>query len=129
MLKTMLLNKDNVIIDIVENCKPVKKNLNGLTVLCDEREAQGYIGSDETIYAKVGSQFISAYTDILSTVMIDEDEIPNEVEPLKYIYVQGKFEKNENPYPLNNMSLTIDTAKNSADIEYIAIMSEIDLEV
>ena len=126
-MKTMLLNRDNVIIDIVDDCKPVKKNINGLTVLCSIEEAQGYIGSDETIYAKEGSQFIPSYTDILSVVMIDV--IPDYVEPLKYTYKQGEFEENTNPYPLNNLSLTIDTAKNAADIEYIAIMSEIDLEV
>lgn len=128
MLKTMMLNKENVIIDIVDECKPVKKNIHGLTILCGMEDAQGYIGSDnETIYAREGSQFIPSYTDILLTVMIDEEMIPEYVEPLKYTYVQGEFSENENPYPLDNMSLTVDTAKNAADIEYIAIMSDIDL--
>ena len=45
----LYLNRDGVIIDIVEEHKPVKKNRNGITVFCGNDDAEGYIGSDDQI--------------------------------------------------------------------------------
>ena len=57
-MKHLLLNKDNVIIDVVDDVKYVKKNENNLVVLCHQHDAQGYIASNnESIHAKFGTQF------------------------------------------------------------------------
>lgn len=125
----MYLTASGVIVDIVDTVKPVRKNEHELTVLCKEEVAQGYIGSDnETIYAKAGKQLIPAYTDIQSVVSIDEGNIPEEVKPLAWAYKEGKFVENEDGYPLDNKTLTAGVAKTMADVEYIAMMTDIDLE-
>lgn len=125
----LLLNKDNVIIDIVENLRYVRKNKNGYTVLCHEDEdPQGLIGSDDTtIYALAGTQLQTAYTDIVRSVM--PAELAEETEPLKYKWNDetGDVEPNEDAYPLDNTFLTKQAGQNAADIEYIAMVSDIDL--
>lgn len=108
-MKHLLLNKDNVIIDIVDSVKPVKKNKNGVTVLCGNDEAQGYVASDnDTIIAKFGSQFQPTYYDIFKIYAVDE--VPEMVVRLmfKYEEVDGKMEfvMNNNPYPDTNLKLT-----------------------
>ena len=114
-MKHLLLNKDNVIIDIVDTVKPVMKNKNGITVLCKADEAQGYIGSDnDTIYAKIGSQFQPTYYDIAKAVSVGE--IPALVVPLMFKYgfenaeaTEMTFYMNEDPYPETNTNLTART--------------------
>lgn len=114
-MKFLLLNKDNVIIDIVDTVKPVMKNRNGITVLCKADEAQGYIGSDDnTIYAKFGSQFQPTYYDIANSYAVDE--VPKLVVPLMFKYglenegdTELTFFLNEDPYPETNTNLTART--------------------
>ena len=73
----IMLNKSDVIIDIVETVKPVKINKNGITILCGADEAQGYIGSDnETIYSRMGYQFNPTFYDIAKMYMVD---VPKEL--------------------------------------------------
>ena len=50
----LYLNINNIIIDIVEDCKPVMKNSNGIIIPCYVDKAQGYMGNNEQIYAKIG---------------------------------------------------------------------------
>lgn len=110
-----MLNKDNVIIDIVDEAIPVMKNKNGITVLCDDDEAQGYIGSDNaTIYAKFGLQFQPTYYDIAKLYAVDE--VPKLVVPLMFKYgyetedaTEFTFFMNEDKYPETNTNLTTKT--------------------
>ena len=119
----LYLNKDGVIIDIVENVKPVKQNSMGMTILCNAPDAQGYIGSDnETIYARIGTQLISAYTDIANIVEYD-----GEAERLIEKYIDGEIVANEDPIQLGNLALTEAAEKNSADLEYVAMMTDVDI--
>lgn len=124
----LLLNKSNVIIDIVENVRYVYKNSNGLTILCFEDKAEGYIGSDnDTIYAKIGMQFQPSFTDIASTAFVDK--IPDGVIARSWKYVDNKFVKNEDIHPLEYNSerqaiLTNDTS----NITYLAMMANISLQ-
>lgn len=124
----LLLNKSNVIIDIVENVRCVYKNSNGLTILCFEDKAEGYIGSDnDTIYAKIGMQFQPSFTDIASTAFVDK--IPDGVIARSWKYVDNKFVKNEDIHPIEYNSerqaiLTNDTS----NITYLAMMANISLQ-
>lgn len=124
MDKIVMLNKDNAVIDVVENVKPVCKSRSGITILCNNDEAQGYIGSDEeTIYAKYGMQFQPTYYDIAKMYTVNEDDIPSIVKPLVYKYDPEKgFFLNEDNYPDTNKGLTTKTN----DLENIVLeMSEI----
>lgn len=107
MNKIVMVNKDGAVVDIVDEVKPVRKGGNGVTILCDASQAQGYIGSDnETIYAKIGSQFQPSYYDIAGLYMVDGD-IPKIVKPLVYKYSpENGFYINEDSYPDTNVGLT-----------------------
>lgn len=126
--KYLYLNKDNVIIDIVDMPKYVRRNKNDLTILCDSGQAQGLIGADnETIYAKMGAQLIPSYSDIAMVVPVVYDETEEEIVPLKYRYEEGKIMKNTDAYPETNLELTTKSEKNAADIEYLAMMTDVEL--
>lgn len=114
MNKVVMLNKDNVIVDIVETVKPVKKSRAGVTILCAPEEAEGYVGSDnDTVYAKMGTQFQPTYYDIASLIMVED--IPATVEPLAYKYnAEDGFFANEDPYPDTNLGLTKKVAEKAA---------------
>ena len=124
----LLLNKSNVIIDIVDNIRYVYKNTHGLTILCYEDKAEGNIGSDnETTYATMGMQFQPSFTDIASVASVDK--IPDGVIPRSYKYIDNKFVKNEDIHPLEYNSerqaiLTNDTS----NITYLAMMANINLQ-
>lgn len=126
-MKHLLLNKDNVVIDVVENVKYVKKNGNNLVILCHQHDAQGYIASDnENIYAKLGTQFKPDYTDIAAEATV-EDDIAEAIIPRKFKYINGEVVENEDPYPEDNLGLTNATAQNEANIEYIAMMTGVEV--
>lgn len=113
--------------DIVDSVKPVRKNENDIVILCNYEECQGYIGSDnETVFARLGKQLQPQFTDVALVVMASE-EIPEEVEPLTYKFIDGEFVENEDDYPLDNTALTREAAKISADVEYIAVMVDVEL--
>lgn len=118
MSKIVMINKDGAVIDIVDEVKPVRKGGNGVTILCDASQAQGYIGSDnETIYAKIGTQFQPSYYDIAGLYMV-EDDIPKVVKPLVYKYnPENGFYINEDSYPDTNTALT----KKTTDLEDIVL--------
>lgn len=125
MNKYLYLNKDNVIIDIVDLPKYVRRNSNNLTILCSPGQAQGLVGSDnETVYAMIGTQFIPSYSDIAGVVPA---EISGEIVPLKYKYEDGRIVKNTDAYPETNIELTAKTDKNASDIDYIAMMTDVEL--
>lgn len=122
MSKYVMLNKDNVVVDIVDVVKPVRKAPNGVTILCPADICEGYLGSsDDTIYSKIGMQFQPSFYDIASIYAVEE--VPNMVEPLVYKYtVDDGFFLNDTNYPDTNLGLT----KKSKDLEDIVLeMSEI----
>lgn len=126
MGKFLLLNKDDVIIDIVDQVRYVKVNENQLTVLCHQHDAQGYIGSDNvTIYAKRGTQFKPSYDDIAKESAVEE--LPDGVVPLlyKYDFETSKIVPNQDPYPEDNTTLTLATAQNAANLAYVAMMTDV----
>lgn len=125
MNKYLYLNINNVIIDIVDIPKYVRRNSNNLTILCSADQAQGFIGSDnETVYAKIGVQLIPSYSDIALVVSADVSE---DVIPLKCKYEDGKIVKNTDAYPETNIALTTKTEKNASDIDYLAMMTDVQL--
>lgn len=111
----ILTNKDDVIIAICEVLKPCRQH-KGQTILCKDAEAQGYVSADgESVYAKMGEQFQPSFDDIANVYATDD--IPEEVEPLKYLYDGEAFIINEEPYPESNVKLTAETKVNSEDVD------------
>ena len=120
----LYLNINNIIIDIVDDVKPVWKNPNGYIILCTVDKAQGYMGNNEKIYAKVGQNFVQQFEDIMSVISVDE--IPQYVRPRVFKYENGEFSEAEN-YELPNNELTNSTLQQRADIDYIAMETGVDL--
>lgn len=120
----LYLNINNIIIDIVEDCKPVMKNSNGIIIPCYVDKAQGYMGNNEQIYAKIGVNFIPSFTDIKEFVNVEE--VPSYVVPRVFKYENGEFSEAEN-YELPNNELTNSTLQQRADIDYIAMETGVDL--
>ena len=120
----LYLNINNIIIDIVDDVKPVWKNPNGYIVSCYHDKAQGYMGNNEKIYAKVGQNFVQQFEDIMSVVGVEE--VPQYVRPRVFKYENGEFSEAEN-YELPNNELTNSTLQQRADIDYIAMETGVDL--
>lgn len=120
----LYLNIDNIIIDIVDDIKPVLKNKNGIIIPCYPDKAQGYMGTNEKIYAKVGFNFIPQFDDIMSYVGVDE--IPDYVVPRLWKYENGEFTMAEN-YELSTAQLTDSTEQQRADIDFIAMETGVEL--
>ena len=99
----LYLNIDNIIIDIVDDVKPIYRNKNNIIVLCYLDKAQGFLGSNNEIYAKMGINFIPSYTDVKEFVFVEN--IPDYVIPRMYKYENGQFTKAEH-YELSNAQLT-----------------------
>lgn len=120
----LYLNINNIIIDIVDDVKPVMKNKNNIIISCYPDKAQGYMGNNEKIYAKVGQNFVQQFEDIMSVVGVDE--VPQYVRPRVFKYEDGEFSEAEN-YELPNNELTNSTLQQRADIDYIAMETGVDL--
>lgn len=120
----LYLNKDNVIVDIVETVKPVRK-ANGLTVLCGQDRAEGYLGANEEVYAKMGTQLIDQYSDVAQ--IVEEVEVPEGVTKRTHKYIEGEFVENADPFPLENLALTEAAAQTAANLEYVAMMTGVDI--
>lgn len=118
----LYLNINNIIIDIVEDCKPIMKNSNGYIIPCYVDKAQGYMGNNEKIYAKVGQNFVQQFEDIMSVVGVDE--VPQYVRPRVFKYENGEFSEAEN-YELSSQELTSESVQQRADIDYIMIMEDL----
>lgn len=118
----LYLNINNVIIDIVDDVKPVMKNTNGYIIPCFVDKAQGYMGTNEKIYNKVGQSLATHFEDIMSTVAVDE--VPENVVPRMFKYVDGEFVRAED-YELSAEQLTNESVQQRADIDYIMIMEDL----
>lgn len=111
----MLLNVSNVIIDIVDNVRYVKKNSNGISQLCYPYEAEGIIASDNnSVYLMSGKQITPSFYDVYSSIQVDS--IDSGVTALKYKYVDGKFVANTDSYPDTNLNLTKTTKETSESV-------------
>lgn len=120
----LYLNISNIIIDIVEDCKPVMKNSNGIIIPCYVDKAQGYMGTNEQIYAKIGVNFIPSFTDIKEFVNVEE--VPDYVVPRVFKYENGEFVEAES-YELSGSELTNSSLQQRADIDYIAMETGVDI--
>lgn len=118
----LYLNINNIIIDIVEDCKPVMKNKNGIIIPCYIDKAQGFMGNNEKIYAKVGQNFVQQFKDIMQVVAVEE--IPENVRPRVFKYQDGEFLEAED-YELDGVELTNSSIQQRADIDYIMIMEDL----
>jgi len=118
----LYLNINNIIIDIVDDVKPVLKNSNGIIIPCYVDKAQGYMGNNEKIFAKVGYNFVQQFEDIMSVVGVEE--IPENVVPRVFKYVDGEFVRAEE-YELSAEQLTNESVQQKADIDYIMIMEDL----
>jgi len=120
----LYLNINNIIIDIVDDVKPVMKNSNGIIIPCYVDKAQGYMGNNEKIYAKVGQNFVQQFEDIMSVVGVEE--VPQYVRPRVFKYENGEFIEAQD-YELSVDELTNSTLQQRADIDYIAMETGVDL--
>ena len=120
----LYLNINNIIIDIVDDVKPVLKNSNGIIIPCYIDKAQGFMGNNEKIYAKVGVNFVQQFEDIMSVVGVEE--VPSYVVPRVFKYENGEFVEAED-YQLSADELTSSTLQQRADIDYIAMETGVDL--
>ena len=118
----LYLNINNIIIDIVEDCKPVMKNSNGIIIPCYVDKAQGYMGTNERIYPKIGINFIPSFEDIKEYVAVEE--VPEGVVPRAFKYEDGEFVQAED-YELTGLELTNSSIQQRADIDYIMIMEDL----
>jgi hypothetical protein len=122
----LYLNINNVIIDVVDVIRPVMKNCNGIVVECCPDEAQGYMGTNEKIYAKVGYNFVNQFEDISNIQCVDI--IPSYVIPRVFKYENEEFVEADK-YELPAEELTNDAIQQRADIDYIAMEMGVDLDV
>ena len=120
----LYLNINNIIIDIVEDCKPVMKNSNGIIIPCYVDKAQGYMGTNEQIYAKIGVNFIPSFTDIKEFVNVEE--VPDYVVPRVFKYETGEFAEAES-YELSGSELTNSSLQQRADLDYLAMETGVEL--
>ena len=120
----LYLNINNIIIDIVDDVKPVMKNSNGIIIPCYVDKAQGYMGTNEQIYAKIGVNFIPSFTDIKEFVNVEE--VPSYVVPRVFKYENGEFVEAES-YELSGSELTNSSLQQRADIDYIAMETGVDI--
>lgn len=119
----LYINTEQVIVDIVEDFKPIKRNKNNIFIVCNMEKAQAFIGSNDIIYPKVGVNIVPSFYDVISVVNVDN--IPEDVQVLKWKYVDGEFVSNSEPYPLNNLPLTIGVSENDSAICDIADLEDV----
>ena len=81
----ILLNRDNILIDILPNIRYIKlQNSNGIVVGCSEKEGTGVIGSDcNTHYTLIKSDLNSSKN---AVKVLEVKEIPSNIVPNLYKY-------------------------------------------
>lgn len=119
----LYINTEQVIVDIVEDFKPIRRNKNNIFTVCNMDVAHAFIGSNDAIYPKVGVNIVPSFYDVISVVNVDN--IPEDVQVLKWKYVDGEFVRNSEPYPLNNLPLTIGVSENDSAICDIADLEDV----
>lgn len=121
-MKYLYLNINNIIIDIVDDVRPVMMNKNNIIVECYPDKAQAYMGNNEKIYPKMGINLIPTFEDIKEYVAVEE--VPEGVVPRAFKYEDGEFVQAED-YELTGLELTNSSIQQRADIDYIMIMEDL----
>ena len=81
-MKYVLINRDNVVIDILDEVRYIKLQSNGYVVACPESEGTGVIGSDcDTHYQLIRTDTTSSPNAVR---VIEREEIPSELTPGLY---------------------------------------------
>lgn len=81
-MKYILINRENVVVDILDDLRYIKLQSNGFVVACEENEGTGVIGSDcDTHYVLVRSDTASS---VNAVRIIELEEIPSELAPGLY---------------------------------------------
>ena len=108
----ILLNRDNIIVDIIETLRYIKLQSNaGYTVACSEQEGTGVIGSDaNTHYTLIKADM---QHDVNAVRVMQFDELPENCKPFYWIYNQETgsleeryttgVEKRENAYEVDTI--------------------------
>lgn len=123
----LYLNRDNVVMAVVSAVRPVRLTAHHCIALCDENAAEGYVDdAGVVIYAKAGGQLIPQYGDIASVVQVD-DETAAAAKPKATKYEGGKVVDNTDTVPGTAAELTRRTADNAAAIEYLSMMTDVDM--
>ena len=123
-MKYLYLNIDDVIIDIVDDVKPMRKNENGIIIPCYPDKAQAFMGTNEKLYPKMGINLIPTFEDIKEWKAVEE--IPEGIRPRIFKYQDGEFTEAEG-YELTSEELTESTLQQRADIDYIAMETGVDI--
>lgn len=119
-MKYLLLNTQNVIIDIVDNPRYIKKNeTTGRKYSCNQIEAAGIMGSDgDTIYNMASTTFNVQFYDIGQVSAVSM--VPEDVKPMTHVWTQSEgFTKFSGMAPATNLELT------KQQSELITTMAEI----
>jgi hypothetical protein len=79
----VLLNRENIVVDILDNLRYIKlQSSNGIVVACSEEEGTGVIGSDcDTHYVLIQADTINSPNAVR---VIEVEEIPSNVTPNLY---------------------------------------------
>lgn len=90
-MKYILLNRNNVVIDILSNIRYLKRQPSGITIACDENEGIAVIGSDANTHYPLISSDISNNPDAVKVMKVEK--IPSYVKPngYKFNYEVGQF--------------------------------------
>lgn len=81
-MKYVLINRGNVVVDILNEVRYIKLQSNGYVVACPESEGTGVIGSDcDTHYALIKTDTLSSPNAVR---VIEREEIPSELTPGLY---------------------------------------------
>ena len=119
----LYLNRYSHIISINERETYIRKNRNGIIVPCDKEDAYGMIDdSGDHIYYLGGKGYTEEYTDIFAVVEVNE--IPSEVVPRKFSYINGEFVRNEE-YEDTVKDLTVYSTENDDAICDLAEMDDV----
>lgn len=90
-MKYILINRENVVVDILDELRYIKLQSNGCVVACEENEGTGVIGSDcDTHYVLIKSDTASSTNAVR---VIELEEIPSELTPNLY-----KFDTENNAF-------------------------------
>lgn len=119
----LYLNRYSHIISINERETYVKRNANGIIIPCMRQEAYGIIDdAGDNIYYLAGKSDVENYTDIFKVVGVME--IPDDVMPRKYSYIDNEFVRNE-LYEDSAANLTSSTIENDTAICDVAELSDV----
>ena len=81
-MKYILINRSNVVVDILDEVRYIKLQSNGYVVTCPESEGTGVIGSDcDTHYTLIKADTISSPNAVR---VVEREEIPSELTPGLY---------------------------------------------